>query len=411
MTNRLPKTPIWIRLIESALRLAGGGRMSLNADRLIGQAGGVFDDRGFRAALDHFCEAFDGDGSLNFVGRRSLRWMILDVLKRRHRVERDVREHPEIAAIPIVRPIFVLGQPRTGTTFLQQLLALDPECRWLRPWEVAGPYPEKQDWGTDRDPRLRAHKKTMEKARDGGGLETIHSAGSPAECWQLLWASFVCHTIFLFYGLGDAYQRWQAALPPGSELAAYRFYRLQLQHLMWIQPAKYWVLKAPEHTVHLPALLETFPDAILVQLHRDPCEFVPSMCSLAWYCQYCTVRGCEEHRLGAEVVRTMAQWNEINVADRAGIAAGRVIDLEYRDLVESPAGAVARIYEAAGIDFNAAARGRVGEWVEESRRVRRAQHQYSLEQFGVAAADLQRCCDTRMDAEAAPVAHSVGATS
>lgn len=407
MTNRAPKTPFWVRQIEGLVRLTGGGRLSLDAHRLIARSGYSFNDKSFLPALDSFCQALEGDRSLTFLGRRALRWMILDALKRRQRVERDRREHPEIAAIPITRPIFVLGLPRTGSTFLQQLLTLDPECRWLRPWELQTPYPEKDHWGGSRDRRRRAHEKAVVRARKRGELEVIHSAGSPAECWQLLWTSFTSHTAFLFFGLGESYQRWQATSPLSAEKEAYRFYRLQLQHLMWIQPAEYWVLKAPEHSVHLAALVDTFPDAVLVQLHREPQELVPSMCSLASHCQSSTVWACEDRKLGADVVRTMNQWKQINAIERGQLPPGRIIDLNYRDLVARPLAALARIYEAAGISFDEAHRDYVNRWVEDNRTSRREQHQYSLEQFGLDVATVEMCATTAIESDAAPLAAPV----
>jgi hypothetical protein len=394
MTQKLPHPSFWARVIEGVAHATGGSRVSLDAGRLIESCGGSFEDPGFRPALESFCGAFDGDRSLTFLGRRALRWMILDALRRRQRVERDVRKNPEITAIPITRPILIVGPPRTGTTFLQQLLALDPQCRWLRPWEIEQPYAEKSDWGSARDKRRSRHEKNLAKIRArNSAIESIHPVDSPAECWQLLWDSFSCHTIFLFFGLGDAYRRWQGSLSDEREVEAYRFYRLQLQHMTWMQARKYWVLKAPEHTVHLRALLEVFPDAQLIQLHREPAEYVPSLCNLAWHCQFTTVRNCNAQTLGSDVVRTMSDWARINLRDRERLSRDRVIDVAYRDLVANPSETVRNVYRVMGIEFDSASRNRVEEWIEANRRSRKTSHQYSLDQFGLGAADLSGTLD------------------
>ena len=64
-------------------------------------------------------------------------------------------------------------------------------------------------------------------------------------------------------------------------MPAYRRYRRNLQQIGLDAPDKRWVLKNPSHLGALPALLEVFPDALVVQCHRDPVEAVASACSLA----------------------------------------------------------------------------------------------------------------------------------
>ncbi len=48
-------------------------------------------------------------------------------------------DHPGVSEKPVVRPIFLIGLPRTGTTLLHRLLSLDPMSRTLRNWEAAKP--------------------------------------------------------------------------------------------------------------------------------------------------------------------------------------------------------------------------------------------------------------------------------
>ena len=66
-----------------------------------------------------------------------------------------------------------------------------------------------------------------------------------------------------------------------SQQLAYAFHRRLLQHLQARQPGKRWVLKAPGHLLALDALLAQYPDARIIQTHRDPLRVMASMASHA----------------------------------------------------------------------------------------------------------------------------------
>ncbi len=55
----------------------------------------------------------------------------------------------------------------------------------------------------------------------------------------------------------------------------------QLKLLQWQHANKHWVLKSPSHLFGLDALVKVFPDACIVQTHRDPAKMIPSLCSLS----------------------------------------------------------------------------------------------------------------------------------
>jgi len=53
-------------------------------------------------------------------------------------VSRDIAANPEIAEIPVRRPLLITGFGRTGSTLLHNLLALDPHARAPLLWELLG---------------------------------------------------------------------------------------------------------------------------------------------------------------------------------------------------------------------------------------------------------------------------------
>ena len=100
-----------------------------------------FGDGDFREPLARLLESCWRDARLNVIGNIALRSDVLRILRNRLLLQRDRRLHPEIAHHEIRSPLFVLGLPRTGTTFLHTLLSSDPQNRAPLTWEVMEPSP------------------------------------------------------------------------------------------------------------------------------------------------------------------------------------------------------------------------------------------------------------------------------
>ena len=94
-------------------------------------------------------------------GRGLLKARYTQALSARMRVDAYLREHPELTQVPVQRPVFILGMPRTGTTMVSYLLDADPRTRSLLKWEAYDGVPPAAAGALRTDPRCLA-----EKARD-----------------------------------------------------------------------------------------------------------------------------------------------------------------------------------------------------------------------------------------------------
>jgi hypothetical protein len=150
------------------------------------------------------------------------------------------------------------------------------------------------------------------------------------------------------------------------------------------------VLKAPSHLFGLPALLSTYPDAHIVQTHRDPLTVLASVASLTAALQGAFTDDLDLAEIGAEVSR---RWTDglarvLQFRRQGGDAADRFIDVRYHDLIRDPMAAVARIYARLEIPLTEAAAARMRRFLADNPRDRHGQHRYSLAAFGLAADDL-----------------------
>lgn len=192
------------------------------------------------------------------------------------------KENPELLNIPLRSPVFVVGLPRSGTTFMHRLLSLDPAVRAPLLWELMRPVPinvtgpeatQRQDlFDTDRKERLALVHESFKKA-DAMGFEIfnhIHETDPelPEECYNSL-GDDIPYSLSMFYTFFTNYKTVLKNIPFEQSLHAYESYRKVLQLLTFQiidqrkQPPR-WVLKCPFHLYFIPALATVFPDAKLI---------------------------------------------------------------------------------------------------------------------------------------------------
>jgi hypothetical protein len=192
------------------------------------------------------------------------------------------------------------------------------------------------------------------------------------------------------WGVISGYAKWLDGLGLENKLRVYESYRQQLQLLQRGRPSRRWVLKSPIHATGLEALLQVFPDAGVVQTHRDLAEVVPSTCSL-----FATFRGMysdnvDLSRLGTHLIQNLVH-RSLGVALRVRAAhPGRVCDVVYRDLVRDPTGTVRRIYERFGLPMSADLATNLQDWLAANPQDKHGRHRYSLEQFGLDRAAIDQ---------------------
>ena len=101
-----------------------------------------FGDTPFLEGLQMFLQSCAEEAELGLFGRFATRWDVLRFLSNLLQLRSREAVAPDILEQPIERPIFITGVPRSGTTYLHQLLTHDPANRVPRIWQLIHPYPE-----------------------------------------------------------------------------------------------------------------------------------------------------------------------------------------------------------------------------------------------------------------------------
>ncbi|WP_370949103.1 sulfotransferase [Amycolatopsis sp. cg5] len=347
-----------------------------------------FGDDEYLEGLEVLLESYARDEQLTPLGYRVHRSFLRGALVGRLLSEAAWHRHPEHADVPIERPIFVTGLPRTGTTALHRLLAADPLHQGLEVWlaEVPQPRPPRDKWAAD--PVFQHIQAGYEQHHiDHPEFMGVHamSADQIEECWQLLRQSMKSLSYECLAHL-PTYSKW---LDGQDWTGAYRRHRRNLQLIGLPDAGKRWVLKNPSHLFALDALLEVYPDALIVQTHREPSTIIASVCSLneqasaGWSDRF---RGAV---VGQDQVDTWSRGLDRFTAERARHDQSQFFDVDYREFVADPLGTAAGVYRHFGLPLGEQAEVAMRRLHEQSTTGRaKPAHRYSLADFGLTSSGV-----------------------
>jgi hypothetical protein len=334
---------------------------------------------GLRILLDDYAT----EAGLTGVGNYMQRSFVRGALVARLLSEMGFKQHPSYVDVPLERPIFVTGLPRTGTTALHRLLTADPAHQGPELWltEFPQPRPPRSTW--ESDPVFSGIQAAYASHHvENPEFMGIHymDAASVEECWRLLRQS----------GKSIGYEslayvpKYSAWLAKQDWTDAYERHKANLQLIGLHDQDRRWVLKNPSHLAALDALMRVYPDALVVQTHRDPRVAIASACSLSAE----ATRGWSTVFEGPVIGRTQLDMLASAAArfaeERGRHDPAQFVDVEYDHFVADPVGTVRGIYEAFDLPWTPSVAAQVTALDEESRQGgRRPSHRYSLADYGL----------------------------
>lgn len=258
--------------------------------------------------------------------------------------------NPGVAAQKIDRPIFIIGLPRSGTTHLENLIAADRRLRYLPVYlgSEAVPTPGEPPRPDGRDPRWVRSDEHWQRMKGSRIMAAMHEHSPDHACGEneLQMPDF------------STYQwEWMAEVPgwrdyylSHDQTPHYAYGRRMLQAIAYQFPSeRRWILKGNQHSEQLPALLATYPDAIIVQTHRDPLAIVQSVL---------TMRGLSvlANQKVPNIAAHVAYWVDriermlrAYLRDADIVPAAQRVDLMFQDVMADDVGSAQKVLNAAGL--------------------------------------------------------------
>ncbi len=397
MTKRLEHID-WVRRLNLFGDIVGGAERLVDLDGgallTLAQATTGLDDVGEQAwpgwteTYERMARSLDEEARLHLLGRVTTRAEILRVLQTWLQLQACWAAEPSITTRTVDAPLFVVGPPRTGTTILFELLALDPQLRAPLAWEALHPLrtpdealafaESEQEFWADIDPEFM----------------TMHELASnlPCECVHFLSYDFAGPYWSMLFDT-PSFTAWQLEHLESIE-RVYRLHRRMLQTFEQRRPAApgtRWLLKSPGHLSTLPALFAEYPDARVIQTHRDPRRFIASLVSLLSVLRFMRSDHVDVAALGATMEMTYQFFLEQLIAQRTDgtIPAGQVADIAFLDLMAAPAATVRRAYEQLELTWPSGHDERIEQYLVTKPKAKHGAHEYTFEDVGLDEAHVR----------------------
>lgn len=367
--NLLRYFPRRVPILESRFLLAaaqaadsfGMFRKPFVPERLIERAqkvAGFFDfgDWSFHEPFEILLKAYEEEADLSAFGRIAARWDTLRFLTNLLRLRKEEKHSPAILDEPIERPLFILGLPRSGTTFLHNLLAQDSANLVPRAWQTIYPYPVRTSSITENDPRPNLVARQFDNfLRFAPELPSLHplDANAAQECIEVT-GHVMRSARFDTTHYVPSYQEW---FDRAGHFETYRFHKRFLQHLQHQNGHGNWVLQGPDHIYTLDALLQVYPDARFVFVHRDPMRVMASVARLTELLRMPFARRVDRLQIGRQVTDRWVQGSQLLVeaSDRFRHFPECIYHVHHNDLISESLNVVKDMYGHFGRTLNSRA--------------------------------------------------------
>lgn len=324
--------------------------------------------------LKFFEERYAGNSEKKF----SFAFTIIDSLTKRLFIQENFVKNPGILSIPLVKPLFITGLPRTGTTLLHNLMSSDSAWRTPLYWELMYPF-QRHEMGANFEQYAINLAEQALKAFYSLHPEFIKRhetrATGPEECFNL-----IRHTFFSIAWANEwylpGYLRW---FIEQDTTESYRYYKKLLKLLLFRKPGPQLLLKCPSHLLHVGPILDVFEDANVVWLHRNPLESVASGLSLLSL--FHDNSGWPDEFIELYLLYFKRSLQKSRNIEKSGHK--HLLSVSYQGLVEKPVETVRRIYQHFDYAWSHDVEKGIRGWLERNPQHKHGQHKYNLEKYNL----------------------------
>lgn len=336
-------------------------------------------DDAWREPFQILLRSLEEEADLNFWGRVYTRSDLVIHLEARLRITDWFKRHPEVEEEEIREPVFVTGLPRSGTTIMQEILGADPGSRVVKMWEAKFPCPPPAPGDPMPDPRIaRADALSTMQDRMTPEWAAMHKVGGelPVECIEFTYASFLSDAFSASFQVPS----YSAYVAQSDQSYAFWWHRRVLKLLQSTGRPDRWLLKGPTHLPVLPTLFETYPDAKIVLMLRDPVKALASVVdvcgTLFW------MRGDQPfsgdsygHFLSVEPVVANLE-RVIGWLEAGTIPRDRVVPVRYLEFFADPASQLEALYRGLDIPLTPEAHRCMQDYLASKPKGKFGEHDY-----------------------------------
>lgn len=344
-------------------------------------------DRAVTDGLRRLLVAYATEPGLSGVGWQVAQQFVIHHLDNRMRVQKIHAKHPELADIPVEKPIFVVGLPRTGTTLAHNVIAEAENARGPQLHEMF-----KVSLAADLTPQqVRRRQKAVERQLGNFlSLSPDWNLIHPMKATNVEETTFLTDHSPMTLGTAPLPSYWEYLTTAYNPVADFKLLKASLQVLSAGGKPPRWVLKHPGNLFYLKAILEVFPDASIVWTHREPDTVFGSMCSMAESLHHLHLKraAVDPLDIGARWLEILTHGIETARQQKTDLLTNPILrvrpeqflDLSYTALMVQPYVHVGRLFERLELPWGDRERALLGRALERPRD--RRHHEYPLARYG-----------------------------
>jgi len=304
--------------------------------------------------------------------------------------------------VDVKRPLFIVGVPRSGTTFLHRLIAQDTaRFTTFLLWELllAPAITEKLFWiGLDRFDRLVGRPlfrilRAIE-SRVLGRLDQIHKTSllDPEEDFLTLLPILGCFLLVLPFPQRD--EIWKLGYfdewPERDRRRVMNFYKRMVQRHLFVRgPGKQLLSKNPSFSPMVLSLRQTFPDCCIVCNLRSPYEAVPSLLSTMMDGAQIFGNDASGTEYRDQLVCMVKFFYRHLTNSLAPLTPDQHCFVRFDDLTADPRGVVQTLYQRLQYDMSPEYSASLQSQYERAKSYQ-SRHCYSLEQFELTSESIRQ---------------------
>jgi hypothetical protein len=297
-----------------------------------------------------------------------------------------LQRHPEIHDLRIERPIIIAGLPRSGTTHLLGLVSADTRLRSLPYWESLQPIPDPAEpaRADGRDPRYVRSEQNWDFLQRLNPMMAPYHPMDPEHIHEDLELQLPDFTSYYWEWLYRM-PRWRDYYLSHDQTPHYEYAKTGMKIMSWQDGAtRRWVIKCPQHFEQLPAIMRTYPDALVVFTHRDPIESLQSIVTQIAYAIRTRERQVDPDYYLEYWIDRVERLLEAYVRDVEVVPEAQRVDVSFSDLVRNDMGTVEEIYAAADLPMTTQARTEIEAYRNDHTRGKHGAIDHDLQRdFGV----------------------------
>lgn len=351
-----------------------------NIDSLLNKARLPLGEDTYTEPLSILLKDYENHSNLTRLGSLSVKKSLVEKLNFRGQlfelINKNNFEEPSA-------PIIVSGLPRSGTTYLFDLLHCSDEVRGPLTWEIFQMMPIAASHFQQSYKQMKTGAVLLLLKALMPKLMSIHpmKAVFPEEC-QLITALDFRSISFAYSSKVPAYESY---INNCNYSSAMLWHKRFLQALETTYKPNHWLLKDPCHIQHIPEIISTYPEAKFVFIHRDPKDTIPSISSLSAHLRAAFSNVIDKQEIGHNSLSFWSKAIQDFLAQRTLINESNVIDINFNELIVNPINSAETIFKKFKLNFDHHTREKMEVFINNKSQLKKSSHHYNLDDFNLTA--------------------------